>query len=998
MFCENCGKSLIRGYQFCLECGTPVPPQSAEEDEVVEQAAEPVDEGMPQVGGGSGGDGGTLVFCPTCGMHMQKSGAYCEKCGMQLQSNSNDQYNNLPKNGDVPLWNTESEDYGYANLNDGEIEQINKFMSGGGITVPDDDYEPVDAVESISGFDAIGSYDAASGASEIESLTNQFANMYPSTNTEMPAIGGTVKENGIGERMMDNFAMESTNIDDAYIESGHLPVIEGASMEYDPNEPEPEDPNAFVMTDDAIEDITPTYDDIPASTEPEEEAPVYEDNSADVLGFMAVGAAAAAATYEPEVAEEIPAYEPEVAEEVPAYEEPVAYEPEAAEEVPAYEEPAAYEPEVAEEVPAYEEPAAYEPGVAEEIPAYEEPAAYEPEVAEEVPAYEEPVAAEEDTAFAIPVYGEDGETAEENYVYDNGGYDASDVNDIPLFDDEPAENKDNDSATAYVGAGVAAVSDIPAYSETEPAPMPQYEEPEALETEPVQDSSVFDEPEPEDTASGFMAAAVTSSTAPAKPSDSLDTKAEADLGRLIYCRNCGQDMYEKELVCQNCGAPKRPEYQRPSERKIKKESKPFKLFGIFSIPSLVAVAVIAIVIGAILLPSLTADKEDMTSKPNTTTSSTTTTATIPDELDAGGAEPDVTTTQSTATEPVPSQPVEDNEPEDTTATTSASTSATTPATSETSRTTPTSTAKPTSASTTSATTVATPATQGGGYYSSSTVISQNKERDALISAYETIAGEIGKVDAFARNTVYAMAFDDRGADTAAKSFYAGTFGSAAIKSISAGKSTVSAAVSAAKPSSGELSKAYNALKGLEDIYVDYCNYVVGATSFSKYESSCDDYMSRFRSYAKKNFSFSALNTSAQTNADRAQYFADVIGEAANAVDNAASAYSTLNSKIGKLTESTFSGKFLDTLGSNVNTYMKAAKYTYAAQAYYDILSGSSYAGTASSYLNSGCGYLTDMVDIFALAPYDNTLANFKSTINTYVSSATNAAANARSNA
>ncbi|MBQ4165374.1 MAG: hypothetical protein IJD85_03540, partial [Oscillospiraceae bacterium] len=149
---------------------------------------------------------------------------------------------------------------------------------------------------------------------------------------------------------------------------------------------------------------------------------------------------------------------------------------------------------------------------------------------------------------------------------------------------------------------------------------------------------------------------------------------------------------------------------------------------------------------------------------------------------------------------------------------------------------------------------------------------------------------------------------------------------------------------------------------------------------------------------KKNFSFSALNTSAQTDADRAQYFADVIGEAANAVDNAASAYSTLNSKIGKLTESTFSGKFLDTLGSNVNTYMKAAKYTYAAQAYYDILSGSSYAGTASSYLNSGCGYLTDMVDIFALAPYDNTLANFKSTINTYVSSATNAAANARSNA
>ncbi len=943
MFCENCGKSLIRGYQFCLECGTPVPAQSEEGDEAQAQPA--ANEGMPQVGG-SAGEGSTLVFCPTCGMHMQNSGAYCEKCGMQLQSNSNDQYNNLPKNGDVPLWNTESEDYGYANLNEGEIEQINKFMSGGGITAADDDYEPVEAVESIGGYDAIGGFGAVGGASEIESLANQFANMYPSTNTEMPAIGTAAKENGSGERMMDNFAMESTNVDDAYIESGHLPIIEGASMEFDPNEPEPEDPNAFVMTDEAIEDITPTY------------------------------------------------------------EEPAAYEPEVAEEIPTYEEPVAYEPEVAEEIPTYEEPAAYEPEVAEEIPTYEEPVAYEPEVAEEIPAYEEP-------AFAIPVYSEDGDAVEENYVYNDSGYDASAVTDIPLFEEEPAEDKNNSEA-AYIGAGVAAAAvaavapEVPTYTEPEPEPAPVFEEPAAIEPEPVQDSPVYNEPvsapveENDDFGGGFMAAAAVSASAP-KPSDSLQSQPEVDLGRLIYCRNCGQDMYEKELVCQNCGAPKRPEYQRPSERKIQKESKPFKLFGIISIPALIGIAAIIVVLIIILLPSLTSQKENMTSNPSTTTASATTAATTPDDINAGGTEPSDTTAQSVVTEPVESvpdeeeDPVEDTKPDDTKPVDT--TSATTPATSETSRTTPTSTAKPaTTTTTTAATTAATPATQGGGYYSSSTVISQNKERDALISAYETIAGEIGKVDAFARNVIYAIAFDDRGADTAAKSFYAGTFGSAAIKSLSAGKSTVSAAVSAAKPSSGELTKAYNALKELEDIYVEYCNYVVGTTSFSKFESKCDSYLSSFRSYAKNNFSFSALNTSAQTDADRAQYFADVIGEAANAVDNAASAYSTLNSKISKLTESTFSGKFIDTLASNVSTYMKAAKYTYAAQAYYDILSGASYAGTASSYLNSGCGYLNEMVDIFALAPYDNTLANFKSTVNTYVSSATSAASNARYNA
>ena len=31
MFCENCGKQLIRGYSFCIECGSPVPPEVLEE-------------------------------------------------------------------------------------------------------------------------------------------------------------------------------------------------------------------------------------------------------------------------------------------------------------------------------------------------------------------------------------------------------------------------------------------------------------------------------------------------------------------------------------------------------------------------------------------------------------------------------------------------------------------------------------------------------------------------------------------------------------------------------------------------------------------------------------------------------------------------------------------------------------------------------------------------------------------------------------------------------
>ena len=86
MFCENCGKALIRGYQFCLECGTTVPPEDeGAKPEIVEQESEEAEVSTgPRVEPLNGGDG-TLVFCPNCGMRMQTSTTVCEKCGMQLK-------------------------------------------------------------------------------------------------------------------------------------------------------------------------------------------------------------------------------------------------------------------------------------------------------------------------------------------------------------------------------------------------------------------------------------------------------------------------------------------------------------------------------------------------------------------------------------------------------------------------------------------------------------------------------------------------------------------------------------------------------------------------------------------------------------------------------------------------------------------------------------------------------------------------------------------------
>ena len=87
MYCESCGKKLIRGYQFCIECGTPVP-QGATDD--IEEAAAPAAESaqpLPDVQPINNGEG-SLVFCPTCGMHMQTSTAFCEKCGKPLGGGS----------------------------------------------------------------------------------------------------------------------------------------------------------------------------------------------------------------------------------------------------------------------------------------------------------------------------------------------------------------------------------------------------------------------------------------------------------------------------------------------------------------------------------------------------------------------------------------------------------------------------------------------------------------------------------------------------------------------------------------------------------------------------------------------------------------------------------------------------------------------------------------------------------------------------------------------
>ncbi len=973
MFCENCGKSLIRGYQFCLECGTPVPPEAPEENSATEAAAEAADESMPGIQPITSEEG-KLVFCQNCGMRMQKTTAFCEQCGMQLQSNQNSGsgYSNLPSNNGVPLWNTERIDYGYENISDGEIQQINNFMNGGGIADPDQyNQQPQTESENFGGgMDAIGGFNAGGG---IDTLNSQYANLCKSDNdNSMPALNaqsGMIRDD---IQKVESFAMDPSYVDDTYVDEGALPIIEGGSMDFDPDEPEPEDPNAFEMIPDPVPAYVPTAE--PTS--------YFTDNSA----------AEAAPVYEESAAEEAPVYEEPVAEEVPVYEEP------AAEEVPVYEEP------VAEVVPAYtipvysdDEGGAVEASVysgeqqsySADIPLYSDPnepavPVYEEPAAEAAPVYEEPAVEE------APVYSEPASEEPDGIMGAAFGVTAA----MAAADDDTAvmSHSSNDVETIFAAP-------VPEYN-----PAPSYSTPaDDYNTVPTGDETVF---------AGNIQ----------QPENSA-----VDLGKLVYCRNCGQDMYERAEKCDLCGHKNiwwGSDAIKPLPKHRVSEGTPEKKPINKVIPAIAIAAVAILVFGFLLGPSIFKEKEDIVDKPttsdtdngigdndkaDTTTSAATTTTTTASEAVTEPEEDNnqaAVTTTTTATsddkqddkdnkESVEESGEKDDEPteESTTAATTTTRVTTTRATTTTTRatTTTTTTTRATTTTTKAATTTPAP------YYApSATVKAQNKERDAIISAYETMSAEIGKLELLASSTVNAMMFDDRSADAAGKSFYSRDFAVNMIKQIKSGKSSVDSAVASAKPSTSELNSAYTTLKSLQTKYNAYYDYVVNATSFSKYESKCASYYSDYTTTAKSGLGLAKLNTNAQTTTDRDEYYADVLSEALVAVDNAASALSTMRTKLSALNDSTFSTKYTDVLNSNITTYLKAAKYAQAVASYCDILSAApSKYSSAYSQLKTARDNLNNCMDLFTMAQYDNTLSNFKSTSNNYINAASNASANAK---
>lgn len=539
--------------------------------------------------------------------------------------------------------------------------------------------------------------------------------------------------------------------------------------------------------------------------------------------------------------------------------------------------------------------------------------------------------------------------------------------------------------------------EAPAYTEPE---APAYAEPETpAYTEPEFTQPRRPEPEP----------------APAAESSENDG---TDLGKLVYCRNCGQDMYEKEAVCKNCGSPNKwnikPLKKNVSGSAAKSQKQPTKLFGIFPIPTVIGAAVVVVgVIALIVATSMANKSEDLVSQPATPT----TASTVPDtpvEADENAEAnvpdvPDVSDVSDVSSVPEEVNPIVTNESQPEPAATE---EAAKPATAEVSdaessrpadtssspATTPAVTTRPNTSVTTrpnavitspAVTTTPKPAVTARepavvSTKPSATVTNEDKQREKILDAFEAVSAEVGKLHLYSQATSYAI---DAG-------FTKTKFTSGMTSVLSGGKSNVSSLVKNAKPSSSELSSAYSSLQKLYDLYTDYYTYVTGTSdSGSKYTSTADSKLSSFNSAAKSGLSFKSLQTGNQTSSDKSRQYADMLSNAASAASNAASQFNTVKNSVADLKSSKYESDVMGVIyNDKTSAIMKAAGYAQVVSNYDEMMSGApAEYSSAKSSLTKAASDLDGMLGVFIDAAY-NDLSGFKSEFSSYKTSVDKAVA------
>ena len=861
MFCENCGKKLIRGYSFCMECGTPVPPEVLEEgglpgrsDEKPENAPEiasadvnseeskaeergDVQASMPGIQPIGGNDEGTLVFCPNCGMRMQHNTETCEKCGMRLGDKPT---------SSVPLINNNPMDLdggfggfggGMEGFSDSDINRINSFMGGGMPSA----YGNENAADNLFGTNSYS-------ASDIEALNRQMSN-FSASSSEMPAISkasGAVrqKEPEQGEaRKVENFSMSDGAEESVPISDTAVPVIEGCSMDENPEADISLDPYSFLgnSMDDSAEERP--VDNVNLFGEPAAEAPE-------------------------------------------AVEEPV---PEAVEEPApeAVEEPA---PEAAEE-PAPE--------------AAEEPV---PEAVEEASEALNVEPAFEETSAAEPV---------DDFIPEEMGFIAESA---PVISEEPGDAAPAASATVVT------------------------------ERLPVDDFDFRRPQKPQNT--------------PAENSEEEKPK-----GNLVYCRNCGQDMYDTEKFCKNCGATYKGAYVPPKTAPSKNGSKASPMvFGKIPLPKFAGIcaAVVGVAAAALfLIQPWRIKSNNVGIVDDKTQSSSSTSSSNPVESSSSTSSDNEVVIPSTSTSS-PSSTVDGSTSGDVSSSSSESVSSSSSSSSKTSS------SSKSSSKSSSSKPVVTPGVTDAKQKS------LEQDRKKIMYAAELIGGEVGKMEMLSQNVLYAMNNSTKSNEEAIIAFYETKFATNMISNLKSGKSSVEYAVNSASPANSEFSSLYTALKTLKMRYDSYYNFITSPSGgYSSFTKNCQSYYTMVTS-AMGNLTLNKF-TGSYSAANKNSAYADMVSSAVAAVRNCTTQLSLLQGQLSGLGTS-FERKAFSTVSSDVSAYASAASYAMRAKSYMIMLKGVSSDYTpAANHIDSAYDILNKFIKSCSSLP-KTTLNNFNADI------------------
>lgn len=214
MVCQNCGKELVRGYSFCMECGSPVPPEALEEAGMPPRTGDHAENpretptsrqsdssgGMPDISPISAGNnddsgnssGKSLAFCKNCGTVMQSNPYTCEKCGEPLAGSPEPGcHPGIPLFRDPDLLSEGMEDIG-------EDMDLSKMLGVDGSPIDDEMDDEAAAmfgslVEPERGYEESDIENQFSMA-DLEILNMQMSKYSQSTSSEMPMVGRDMPE------------------------------------------------------------------------------------------------------------------------------------------------------------------------------------------------------------------------------------------------------------------------------------------------------------------------------------------------------------------------------------------------------------------------------------------------------------------------------------------------------------------------------------------------------------------------------------------------------------------------------------------------------------------------------------------------------------------------------------------------------------------------------------------------------------------------------------